>query len=77
MKIADSVKLSLNMRENEKVQHPSSPPAPVLKCGTQFSMLKNVGINDTKGPEKCDTEVTLLYGYHTTFDTCCCEVLMS
>jgi hypothetical protein len=51
MKIADSVLLSLYMRDTEYVQNPLRPPSTDLSS-TQFSTLNSAGINDPEGPEK-------------------------
>jgi hypothetical protein len=51
IKIAHSVWLSLYIRDNERVQHPSVPPSTDLS-GTQFSTLKSAGLNDPEEPEK-------------------------
>jgi hypothetical protein len=46
----------------DKVQHPSCPLSTKLSRGTQFSTLKNAGINDPEGLEKCNNTENLIKG---------------
>jgi hypothetical protein len=58
--------LSLYIRDNENIKHPSRRLATVLSS-TQFSTLKSSGLYDPKGPEKYTTDVK--YRQHLTAAT--------
>jgi hypothetical protein len=72
MKIADSVWLNLYMRDNEKVQHPSRPQAPVwvVLSSQHLIVLASMIPKDQKN-------ITTLNWTNTALDTCCCEVKKS
>jgi hypothetical protein len=51
MEIAESVLLSLHLRDNEKISTFITPPSTGLS-GTQYFTFNNAGINDPERPEK-------------------------